>query len=84
MRQTQPHYFKSISPSREINEEILDKNNFRKGTSILTNLYRIDDRGNQIYFLFIYLLLLAIKFKQATNELLKRTNNYLSQHFVKP
>ena len=38
-------YFNSISPSRDANDEILEKNNFKKGTSILSNLYRIDDRS---------------------------------------
>eukprot|EP00347_Sterkiella_histriomuscorum_P008229 403345884 len=66
--QTSENFFKSISPQRELNEDILDKNNFRKTSSILSNLYRIDDR--------------AIKFKQAKNELLKITNSYLSTHFA--
>ncbi|CDW85234.1 UNKNOWN [Stylonychia lemnae] len=67
--QTSENFFKSVSPQREVNEEIIDKNNVKKGTSILSNLYRIDDR--------------AIKFKQAKNELLKITNTYLSRHFTK-
>ena len=52
-----------------INDKILQKNNIKKSTSILSNLYRIDDR--------------AIKFKQARNELMKLTNDYLSKHFEK-
>ena len=44
-------YFNSISPSRDANDEILEKNNFRKGTSILSNLYRIDDRSKLLIVL---------------------------------
>ena len=45
-------YFNSISPSRDANDEILEKNNFKKGTSILSNLYRIDDRSKWLIEIF--------------------------------
>lgn len=53
----------------QINEKIIEKNKDKKTNSILSNLYKIDDR--------------AIKFKQAKNELIKMTNSYLSRHFEK-
>mmetsp|Transcript_31192 Transcript_31192/g.23182 ORF Transcript_31192/g.23182 Transcript_31192/m.23182 type:complete len:102 (+) Transcript_31192:176-481(+) len=55
------------SLERDQNARILERNNVKKSTSILSNLYRVDDR--------------AIKFKQARNELVKITNDYLAQHF---
>jgi hypothetical protein len=67
----------SINPLREINDDIMEKNNFKKGKSILNNLYRIDDRSKSL------LNFIAIKFKQAKNQILTLTNKYLQQHYVK-
>ena len=45
----------------------MEKNTSRRCASILSNLYKIDDR--------------TIKYKQAQTELLKMTNGYLAKHF---
>lgn len=49
------------------NVEILLKNNIKKSGSILSNLYRIDDR--------------AVKYKQAKQELMRMTNQYFMKHY---
>jgi hypothetical protein len=52
---------KNTSILKDKNEEILSQNNVKKSTSILSNLYKIDDRCKFVYD--IYDNFIAIKFK---------------------